>query len=312
MARSLGVGSALLRLNRIREFGIRLEVEGFLARRRYLRAARALPPIDSSSGPIDCFMLLNEPRLCEGIWSLYSFRFHFGPCRLIVLNDGTLKDESIRLLRDVFPGISIPEFNRNNDDALGFLASMQLDRCRQWRERFVFFRKLIDPLFLSSSDKFLLLDSDCLHFSPPKEIRQWSQQPMAIHYIADSNRHSFCAPVEELSRICGASMPEYFCAGYLAVPRSAIDLNRIERYLQAKCFDEQLKLGAFSHVGEQTLYAMEASVVGAEMLPAQYATCPSLDSEPAIMGHFCGGSYKRMWFYTEGLPLVRSQVDGEI
>lgn len=308
--RFLGVGPALLRVKRARQFGATLEVEAFLARRRYLRAAKALQPMDASSGPLDCFMLLNERRFCEGIWSLYSFRFHFGPSRLIVLNDGTLKSASIRLLHELFPGICIPEFHRNNEDVTTFLAKSRLIRLRQWRERIVWFRKLIDPLLLASSDQVLLLDSDCLHFSRPHEIHRWLQEPKIIRYIGDPIRYPFCAPAEELAGICGAPLPEHFCAGYLAVPRSAIDLNRIERYLEAKCFDQQLSRGTFAHVDDQTLYAMEAALAGAAMLPARYATCPNLSAEAAVMGHFCGGSYKRMWFYTTGLPLVNSQING--
>jgi hypothetical protein len=310
MARSLGVGSALLRLNRIRQFGIRLEVGGFLARRHYLRVAKTLQPMESSSGPLDCFMLLNERRFCEGVWSLYSFRLHFGPSRLIVLNDGTLKNASIGFLHDLFPGIRIPEFHRNNEDAAAFLSKRGLIRLRHCREHIIWFRKLVDPLMLASSDKIFLLDSDCSHFSQPQEIHQWIRQPKIIRYIGDPVRYPLCAPADELRRICGRALPEHFCAGYFAVLRSGIDLNRIEEYLHDQCFDQRISQGRL--IDDQTLYAMEAAVVGAEMLPPQYATCPSLDTESAVMGHFCGGSYKRMWFYTVGLPLVRSQIDGAI
>jgi hypothetical protein len=81
----------------------------------------------------------------------------------------------------------------------------------------------------------------------------------------------------------------------------------VERYLAQECFERQLSTKRFSHVAEQTLYAMEAAIIGAEVLPRDYATCPDVESRRVTMGHFCGGSYKRTWFYTKGLPVVSRQ-----
>lgn len=308
LIRKWRIGAKIQRLRRAINYGPKVEIGTALAKRRYLKAVRAYPTMSAGSGKIDCFMLLNEPRLWEGLWSLYSFRLHFGPCRLIVLNDGTLKSESIEILSSLFPGISIPEVKNNDREIDAYLAELGLGRCREWRSRFVFFRKLIDPLRLSQSDRIVLLDSDCLHFRPPTEVQAWAESGNEVRYIADINRHSSCASPEVLENICGAILPEFFCAGYLCVPKASVDLRRIERYLSEDCFESQLAAKRFSHVAEQTLYAMEAGVVGAKILPARYATCPDPDDQVATMGHFCGGSFERTWFYTRGLPLVSRQV----
>jgi len=225
-----------------------------------------------------------------------------------VLNDGTLTVKSLLILHTLFPGISIPDVRTNDREVDDFLARRGLDRCRDWRRRFVFFRKLVDPVMLAQSSKIMLLDSDCLHFRVPVEIRAWAHDAREIRYIADVNRHSYCAPTSELSEISGALLPEYFCAGYLCLPRSLVDLSRIERYLAAECFERQRATGQFAHVAEQTLYAMEASVIGTAILPTEYATCPDPHTQGPVMGHFCGGSYQRTWFYTKGLPIVRQLV----
>jgi hypothetical protein len=106
--------------------------------------------------------------------------------------------------------------------------------------------------------------------------------------------------------MCGAPAPEFFCAGYLCLCRDTVDFARIERYLSEDCFERQLTQGRFAHVAEQTLVAMEATLMGAEALPGEYATCPDVPAQDAAMGHFCGGSYTRTWFYTKGLPLLGS------
>jgi len=307
IARRFGIGRALLRFRRAIDNGLQVEASTYVGKRRYLRNVGTFPPQDVSSGPVDCVMLLDENRVWEGLWSLYSFRTYFGPCRIIVLNDGTLTPTSIDSLRALFPAISIPDFKNNNREMERYLATRRLDRCRQWRRHFVFFRKLVDPLIMSEAKAVILLDSDCLHFRIPVEVRQWAEKPTQVRYIADWQRHSFCASASELAAICQASLPEYFCAGYLCVPPKAYNLDRIEGYLSADCFERQLSSGKFAHVAEQTLQAMEATAVGTSILPPEYATCPDPETQDTTMGHFCGGAYKRTWFYTKGLPLLLRQ-----
>jgi FkbM family methyltransferase len=308
VARALRIGPALLRLRRAQRFGVAVEVNTFFARQRYLTKVRSFPPMDAGAGDLDCFMLLNQARFWEGVWSLYSFRFNFGPCRVIVLNDGTLAQKSVGILHHFFAGIQIPEITSHDAMVAAYLREGDWRRCLEWRKSFVFFRKLIDPIFLARSDKILLLDSDCLHFQSPEEIKEWTRRGDNVRYIADSARHPFCTSAAELRRICGTAPPEFFCAGYLCIPRDTVDLCRVEDYLGEECFDRQLSGRQFAHVAEQTLYAMEAGRRGASVLPTSYATCPDLRADRPIMGHFCGGSYQRTWFYTQGLPLVYTHV----
>ena len=308
----VGGGRILLRLRRALDFGFRVELGTALAMLRYLKVVRTLPPLSADAGQLDCFMLLNQPRLWEGIWSLYSFRNFFGACRLVVLNDGSLKPESLEIIKAIFPGVSIPDVKANDREIDAYLASRGLERCRQWRQRFVFFRKLIDPSCLSLSDRMILLDSDCLHFRVPAEVKAWADGGADLRYIADINQYSLCAPPEVLEEICGAPVPSYFCAGYQCVPKVAVDLDRIERYLSAECFESQLSSGRFSHVAEQSLYAMLGASFGANVLPNTYATCPDPNDGVSVMGHFCGGTFRRTWFYTKGLPFAATAIGSSV
>jgi hypothetical protein len=284
------------------------EITTLIAKRRFLRAIAQAPPLDTGDGVIDCFMLLNQARFWEGLWALYSFRTHFGPCRIVVLDDGTLKGASLATLEALFPGIVVPAVEGHDAMVLSHLEELGLRRCLAWRQRFVFFRKLVDPCLLAVNRGVILLDSDCLHFHMSDEVRLWAKNPDRVRFIADVARHSFCAPLATLSQICGAVLPEFFCAGYLCRPRGSVQLDRVEEYLADPCFAEQLASGKFSHVAEQTLQAMEAAVVGAEILPETYATCPDVPSSNAVAGHYCGGSVERTWFYTKGISLVARQL----
>jgi hypothetical protein len=302
--RRLRVGPALLRIRRALNFGIRAEVSTFIAKRRYLRKIAFAKPLESAVGTIDCFMLLNEVRLWEGMWALYSFRSYYGPCRIVILDDGTLTEESRRLLVGLFPGITIPQVADHDMMVFTRLRELGLSRCLAWRERFVFFRKLIDPCLMEGGTGAVFLDSDVLHFEVPNEIRLWTENPNRILFIADVARYSLSGPHDTLSEICGATIPECFCAGYLCIPKGALQLQHVEDYLTDPCFDSQLECGKFSHVAEQSLHAMEAARVGCEVLPRSYATCPDVPSTKAVAGHFCGGAVMRTWFYTKGLPVL--------
>jgi hypothetical protein len=301
--RRLRIGTLVLRLHRAFQFGLKAEFSAWLAKRRWLKACR-LPPLPSGDGPLDCFMLLHEPRVWEGVWALYSFRRLFGICRIVVLSDGTLKAGSMRTLERLFPGISIPHVTTNDTRLDVYLAQAGLPLCREWRRRFIFFRKLIDPLVLAKADKVVLLDSDTLHFRPPQEVQDWAANSDVARYIGDTERYSCCAAPEVLRELCGSPLPEYFCAGYLCLPNRTVDLARIEGYLASDVFERQRASGKFSHVAEQTLYAMECARAGARMLPLSYATCPDPNLGKAVMGHFCGGDARRYWYYTKGLPLL--------
>lgn len=309
LVRALGLGKISLRMRRFARFGARVEWATFLAKRRYLRRIQDAPPLSASRGGVEVVMLLNEPRFWEGMWALYSFRFFFGECRVLVLNDGTLSKQSIERLLHTFPGIRVPGFLENDQLTRKYLDELGLLRCREWRERFVFFRKLIDPLRLAVAPGVILLDSDVLHFRAPAEVQLWSKHPEHFLHIGDVEKYSYCARPDILRELAGGVLPEYFCAGYLCVPVSQVSLRRVEGYLKAECFDRQRASGKFSHVAEQTLYAMEAGVTGCAVLPPSYGTCPDLAEGPSTAGHFCGGSFLRTWFYTEGIPRL-AQVLG--
>lgn len=294
-------------MQRALRFGPRAEIEALVARARWLKRT-GLPTMPGDEGAAECFMLLNEPRIWEGVWSLLSFRRTFGPCRLTVLNDGSLSRGSLGLLKRLFPGIRIPDVAEHDVWIDEQLAQRGLERCQAWRREFVFFRKLIDPLLLSRSDAVILLDSDILHFREPQAVKAWATRPDRFLFIADVQANSYFAPISRLGEISGVPPPSHFCAGYLCVPRSLVALERIERYLEDPLFDDQLRSGHFAHVAEQSLYGMEAGVVGGDMLPAGYATCPDPVDPDVVMGHFCGGEPSRYWLYTKGLPFLRCEL----
>lgn len=308
LRRRVRLGSRVLRIRRAFHFGLRSELDTWRAKRRYLPHVASLPPLPSGEGPFDCFMLLNEARAWEGIWALYSFRLHAGPCRVTVLSDGTLTPETIALLGRALPGLTCPEAAANRDAARAELVRMGLVRCSQWLDRFVLFQKLIDPFRLARSEKIVLLDSDTLHFRRPVELHDWLLDPAVPRFAMDAQPHALCINPEEFERMAGMRPAPFFNSGYLSMLRTAVSFRRVEAYLQEGAFESQLTSGQFAHVAEQTIFAMELSRLGAAPLPATYSICPDVPADNAVMGHFCGGESSRNWFYTKGLAVISRQL----
>lgn len=310
ISRRIGFGRAKLRLLQAIRFGLHAEIAQLQAKLKFVPKAAQLAPLASGTGDLDCVMLLNEPRILEGIWALYSFRSFYGECRILILNDGSLSEASLSLLNRIFPGVSIPDVRENDDKVAAALIKRGLERCADWRANFVFFRKLIDPVFLCGNRPYVLLDSDVLHFRPPREILDWAKNALTMCYASDVELYPLCAPATQLRQVCGSVLPEHFCAGYLGLTAKLLSLERIEAYLASPIFRCQQESGTYNHVAEQTLYAMEAAVSGSSVLPADYATCPDPMRDKAVMGHFCGGEVSRTWFYTKGLPILAKQFLG--
>ncbi len=70
MLRSLKMGKMVLRVKQAARFGIRVELATFLAKRRLLPIVKSARPLSADCGSVDCYMLLNEARFLEGLWSL--------------------------------------------------------------------------------------------------------------------------------------------------------------------------------------------------------------------------------------------------
>lgn len=307
LARKLGVGRALLFLRDAREYGVRMYYathKGEKAYRQLIIRARPIPCGGPSALPVH--MLLHDKRMYEGMWGLYSLA-HFAqtPLQFVVHDDGTLQEHGRRQLEALFPNCRVIARDEGDRVTLEHLQQRGLHRCVELRRQFIFALKLFDPVVFAGSEQFILLDSDVLFFSHPKELvgdaNGAASAANSCHAMFSvDNGYRYPLNKEDWQKVAGVPCTFNVNPGVLRVCRNLVDFGRIEAYLQHPSFYGAD--GRPNFYTELTLWAMELLRSGASPLPESYAICPALGSPDLVSGHFCGGAYGRNLYYTQGLP----------
>ncbi|REJ69539.1 MAG: hypothetical protein DWQ31_04255 [Planctomycetota bacterium] len=131
------------------------------------------------SDPVDCgeddtleiHLVSCQRDVYFSLWSLKTF-WHYAQCqpRLVIHDDGTLNSEQRGLFAAHFRGCRM----LTRAEADGAVAPLLKNYPHAWRYRFTqhhpFSLKLLDANLMTTSDLILLLDSDVIFFSRPKEI----------------------------------------------------------------------------------------------------------------------------------------------
>jgi hypothetical protein len=304
VARNLGVGVALERISRVRRLGLKTIIDKHRARNSYLPMIFRARPIDVSSGEVEVHMLLCHRALCEGAWAVYSF-CHFSPvpCHVIIHDDGSLTPDDLAMLKGLLPGIRVIARATADERVNAIFATNKLERCRWLRDGLVFGLKLFDPQIFATHPCFVIMDSDVLFFSEPKEIileaKRGSCQPIAPLYSLD-NGYRYDLSDSEMRRTLGRPCIRHFNPGVMLVRKDSLNFDRIEQYLQLPCFEKDLKPSYFA---ELTLWAMELTLQDAVALPDSYCICEeNVVREGLVYSHYCGGGVPATYYYTRGLP----------
>ncbi|MDZ8188208.1 MAG: hypothetical protein RMX96_25560 [Nostoc sp. ChiSLP02] len=311
--RKLKLGKALLKIHQLRALTIPGAIKMNLAKRYYLTNILNAKPISAGEGAIEVHMLLHHKRIYEGLWSLYSFAYFCAqPCRIVVHNDGSLTNLDLEILNKVFPQCQIIDRETADSVVISYFTSRGLIKCAQFRQQLIFALKLFDPFFFSKNNFFILLDSDVLFFSHPKELiagmKATAYPSEVTNLYSPDNGYRYCLQSTELANLLGKDCIEKFNPGVVRSRKDTLDFERIERYLQHPHFWNADGTG--NYYAELTLWAMELSKSNTVALPDTYAICPSTDEPGLVAGHYCGGGYWASLFYSRGLPRLATTFLG--
>jgi len=306
IARKLGLGKALLKIDQLISMGIIRSFKVDLAKKKYLKKIINADPIEAGYGDIEVHMLLHSKVVYEGIWSLYSFAYHCQiPCRIVVHDDGTLSDTDIGLLSRIFPNCTIIDRRTADLIVLKYLRDNGYELCIRLRESLIFSLRLFDFVMFANNNQILQFDSDVLFFSCPEilinDLNENGVNNRAPNLYSLDNGNRYCVITESLTRLLdGNYFIERLNPGVLRFNKGDLDFSRIEKYLQDSGFwDEN---GTADYFAELTILSLEFSRAGAQALSNSYAICPSKLSEGLVSGHYCGGGYWASLYYTLGLP----------
>jgi len=231
----------------------------------------------------------------SALWSVRTFMEFLGESLPVRFHDdGTLTPEISAKLRAFFPGSLV--ISATESHAVAEERLHQFPKCRAARGRHIMTHKLIDAAIFAPGARYLLLDSDLLFFSPPREISQWLPGPERVNLWNEDQGNSLNLSPGEARARHGVNLVQKINAGFGAVWRDSVDFNLLEEYFQHET------VWSHPHRVEQTAYALLSSRFGVRLLPRSYL----IDTDrktglPAgiVMKHYVG--IIRDLFFSEGI-----------
>lgn len=175
-------------------------------------------------------MLTCEKDTTLSLWALKTFSLALGYTPPIVIHDdGSLTDESCRLLLSHFPGLRLVRDaeTESNGEFHEYLSQFPLTKYWRLEVDSPFARKVTDVPFFSSRDYIVLLDSDILFFQRPTSLCSLLER--RAPFISRDYQSAYLPPLQEL-RNHGTVIDENLNTGICGMPKKYFDLHWAERF----------------------------------------------------------------------------------
>lgn len=252
-------------------------------------------PEPSAEG-IGIHMLVSGSTIHGGMLAAASLELHSGRrWKWFVHSDGSVTDRQAADLCRIFPDIRYIAREEADIRSAEFLRAHPM--CLANRSRHNLFLKFLDVAAFAEGPQLMVLDSDVIFFSRPREILEWVDTRSKVARYNEDTREKFCIPRGEIEAALPVVPPPRFNSGLVLMPRDAMNLDLAERLL--KIFEDRAHAPQFF---EQTLYALMAGVnpEGAAALPRSYEiSWGYLRSRGSVCRHYVG-EFKHDLLYIEG------------
>ncbi len=271
--------------------------ERFVRSRSIFQHADALEKGNSSflSPSLSIHVLTGKADACMMAWALASFFLNtIIRGKLYIHSDGTLTEKQRKDLRRLFPSAVLYDSRKfffEYGDALAAYPAVREKRARE--DLFFLFRKLTDPLLVSSADIRLIIDSDVVWFRNSEEI---------CNSLADGVPRPLMMETENTCPIFfrdGSQLAEKkarYNSGIVLYRREHLSLSQIEEY--CNLFDTEQK--SHMHFIEQGGYAW--CLPDVQTLPRDRYAIKGRKGPHTVVRHYT--SPRRPLFYLEALPLL--------
>lgn len=249
--------------------------------------------------PVPIHILTGEKDWLLSAWALASF-FHFSEqtWSVVIHDDGTLTPDARKELKTLFRSAKIISRDEADSKMDRHLAAFPF--CHDYRNKHPLALKIFDVPFFCESDRFIMLDSDVLFFSYPREIMDWVSRGAPECWFNEDVDEGSLISAESAWADLGVPLWPRVNSGLCLLTKAALDLEFCERALG----ETSILKGHIWRV-EQTLFALCASRHGkGGLLPKTYeVTLAKEASSDAIARHYVGAVRDR--FYGEGLKRLR-------
>ncbi len=235
-------------------------------------------------------------------WMLASW-FHYTErtWSVVIHDDGTLGNEEKAALKKMFRTARI--ISRDEADATMDRVLVPFPFCHDYRNKHPLALKIFDMAHFCEGERMIVLDSDVLFYSYPREIMQWIERKADECWFNEDAAESSLLPTDVAWTDLGVALWPRVNSGLCLLVKKAIDLDFCEQALG----ETSILQGHIWRV-EQTLLALCASRHGkGGLLPKTYEVSLAKDaSSDAIARHYVGAVRDR--FYAEGIERLRREL----
>jgi len=258
-----------------------------------LRILDTKPIVGTSDFSCEVHVYTSEADWLNLIWALKTlYYFSKRKWALTIHLDGSLLPTSIQTLRKHFPDARLIDKAKADNTVLpGLLA---FPNCHHFRSTNLLAPKVFDFFHYLKSDKMILLDSDVLFFSEPKDLVEKVENPAyRLNCFNADISSAYTVTPEVVGEKLGFGIMPRINSGLAIIHRQSFVLSDIEQYLSLP--------GIYSHFWriEQTIYALLSSRFGAELLPQPYDVRLGSDKGLSVCRHYVGEI--RHLLYGEGI-----------
>lgn len=205
--------------------------------------AEVFPLAIYDSRPIPCgdtrgyevHILTCERDRTMAFWALKSFYYYLGERPpLVVHDDGSLAQESLRLFYDHFPGCTVVRADQADADSRLRESLKSLPLCELWRFRCdgQLAKKLFDFPCLSTEPFIVGIDSDILFFRKPFEILECSRASAPFMSSDYQEAYEFDAMLVQRADQDFDLVPR-LNSGLFGLRGDAFDFTLVEKLLEA-------------------------------------------------------------------------------
>lgn len=232
-------------------------------------------------------------------------RFLGEKARLFVHCDGSLTEKDVVEWDRVVRGIEV--VSRLTADVE---AGRRLGHTRhlyRWRCSYRTSPQLVDSHLFGSAPILLLMDSDVLVFSYPKELIGALSEG-GFTWCNDV-RDAYSATPALIEQVTGVRVPPRFNSGMLVAPRFSQDhFMRLDHFMERIQRSGEMDLNRYWAC--QTYYAMMSTFWNhAKGLSACYETTMGRTGGDMVVRHYVGIPKVKYRFYTEGVARLLDQID---
>lgn len=268
------------------------------SKKQMIEKSSNLPSMQSFESGLPLYFLTGKKYLYQTLFCIRSlFKISQEKFCIYLIDDGSFDEELINQVKKQLPGAIVVDAETIAKNLDSKLPLEEYPAIRNKRKIYPHLKKLTDIHTLFNQDQWkLVLDSDMLFWSNPKQMIDWLKTPKKPLYMLDSQR-SYGYSIELMESLCKNQVPDLVNVGLIGLESQAINWNKVEKWIVQL---EQAE--GTSYYLEQALSAMLINSKSSLILPKKdyivYPSSEEISNNQGILHHYVDLS-KKDYFNTE-------------